>query len=761
MSAHSDVNASIRKSAEHTLETFEMISSKVKEELARGAIDASNVLVNSQSMNSDNAVRSLSSIQREKLDNLLSLEKEPAVCRVVALDEDGEERTYYICRAMPVILKDNTAALASYRAPIGRIASFTAGEECTIIINGQDVSFEILERIQLRPEKKETRWDSINNSYQNIFHGSFSLESLRTFLLEEMPEQAEELFEAILAGEGGSSLIEGLRREVLSKMGLRDQPILDKFQDGIFREHLSSQLLITGPPDTGKTTTLIRRLGQKLNIEFLDEDEKSLVNVSDTDSLQKHKTSWLMFTPTELLKQYIKEAFAKENIAAPDERLRTWDEYRRYLSRSVLGILKTSTPGGTFIFKDRLSILKIETIKNPIGWHDDFSKFFVTEQIERLENGLKNLGEIEKQSILELKEKISKCMVGISKNGLLSTYARLAGVEKEISSIVATLANESQEITRHASVEILSEHREFFTDFAIFLDSINSDDSIDVDEDDDDDAFDDDDSIEKQEMTTPREAIRAYWVFLKSYARAKVQKRKITEQSKNGKILKWLAGRIPSEEIIDELGMTALIQNSLRRFVNPAKKFLRDVPKTYRKFRKVKTQSNDWYLAKPDRPNHISSLELDIIILTMLKNARELLGQSFVKRELSDTRHELLRSISREFKNQVLVDEATDFSVIQLSCMFNLTNLSTKSFFACGDFNQRITTWGCSSIDQIKWISGRMDFRPINISYRQSKQLNNFSNQLLDKVLNSKDSINLPPGIECKGVQPALLEKYN
>ena len=104
-------------------------------------------------------------------------------------------------------------------------------------------------------------------------------------------------------------------------LGLRDQPILDQFQGEIFRLPLDSQLIILGPPGTGKTTTLIKRLGQKIDLENLEEGELDIVRTSE--QLIPHETNWLMFTPSELLKHYLKEAFNREQVPASDARIKT------------------------------------------------------------------------------------------------------------------------------------------------------------------------------------------------------------------------------------------------------------------------------------------------------------------------------------------------------------------------------------------------------------------------------------------------------
>ena len=63
-----------------------------------------------------------------------------------------------------------------------------------------------------------------------------------------------------------------------------------------------------------KTTTLIKRLGQKIDTydgQSLSDSEGAIVKRLEGDTGLDHSENWLMFTPAELLKQYLRRHLRK------------------------------------------------------------------------------------------------------------------------------------------------------------------------------------------------------------------------------------------------------------------------------------------------------------------------------------------------------------------------------------------------------------------------------------------------------------------
>ncbi len=116
----------------------------------------------------------------------------------------------------------------------------------------------------------------------------------------------------------------------------------------------------------------------------------------------------------------------------------------------------------------------------------------------------------------------------------------------------------------------------------------------------------------------------------------------------------------------------------------------------------------------------------------------------------------MLKPAQDLLKTQIAVDEATDFSPIQLACMAALCDPSTRSFVACGDFNQRITEWGSRSMDDLHWVFRDFDIRSINVTYRHSRQLNDLARSIALLSSPKAPESQLPQRVDNEGVEPVL-----
>lgn len=741
----------IKQIAGEALAQIECIAETAKSKLHDGRTVGSDALASINTMTSSSAQR-LDQISQTNRESYQALVAEPAIARVVVADEEGEEKTYYICRTMPVSGFPN---LASYRAPVGRLASLAIGSEFTLP-NGTVV--EVLERAQLRPNALADGWDSRDTVVEAEHFGPFTIESLRALLTEVAGEKVtEDILGQLLAEETvKANIIDGVRRSVITKMGLRDQPILDQYQDEIFRLPLDTRLLILGPPGTGKTTTLIRRLGQKLDMAFLEEGEQRLVETVASTQGIAHANSWLMFTPTELLKQYLKEAFAREGVPASDLRIRTWQDYRRELARNAFGVLRTAAGGGTFVLKDGLASLSETALERPVQWFDDFDAWQRKVYVQELHDAATQLHEAKTPEVLSLGARLQDILSRADDGALASMFGSLAVEITKVQALVSSLKEASDAKIKAALNLQLNHNRAFLDELARVIDSLQQVQATDADDQDDPDADEEDDA------TTPRTgsafAFNAYMQAVRAQARAAASMRSVSKASRNGKIIEWLGDRGLTEADRADVGASLLVQASARRFVNPVKRYLDGIPKRYRAFRRERQPANTWYRHEGFEARDIHPLELDIVLFAILRAAGDLISRPNVQRDIDSPAWSSLQPILGHYRNQILVDEATDFSPIQLASMAALSHPRLRSFFACGDFNQRLTTWGTRSANDLKWVFADFDIKEITVSYRQSKQLNDLARAMIHAVGGTEQDASLPAHMDSVGVAPALLE---
>ncbi|MGF6296379.1 ATP-binding domain-containing protein [Paraburkholderia youngii] len=737
--------------AGEALDQFEKIADAAKARLGERRELGAAALANVNTMTSRAAMQSLDSISQVNRESDQILAAEPAIARVVARDLGGTETTYYVCRTTPVPGIPN---LASYRAPVGRLASLPVGMEFELP-NGKMV--EVVERAQFTPIFPQERWDSLNTIIDSEQGGPRSIESLRA-LLERIGGDsfAEDILAQILSDESTrENIVEGVRRSVITKMGLRDQPVLDRYQDEIFRLPLDKRLLILGPPGTGKTTTLIRRLGQKVDLAWLEEGERELVENLVATQGRPHASSWMMFTPTELLKQYLKEAFAREGVPASDLHIRTWHDYRRELARNEFGILRTAAGNGTFVLKEDLQSLGRDALERPTDWHDDFYAWLLGTYVQELRDAASLLKADRLSEVHALGGRLVRTLGGVRDGALDSIFSGLATELPSVEALVSRLKNDSDAKIRGSLNLQLNRDRAFVNELARFIDDLNaqapeSDDSDETEADEEDDR-----SAPRTGVTA---AVNAYMQAVRAQARAVASKRTLSKTSRKGRIIAWLDDRGLSDADARMVGESLLVLANARRFINPVKRFIDGIPKQYREFRKRRQETNAWYLGQGFEVRDIHPLELDVVLLAVLRTASELLRKPGVLASIDRAPWSSLQSFIGILNNQILVDEATDFSPVQLACMGALSHPRLRSFFACGDFNQRLTTWGARSRNELDWVFRDFEIREIDVSYRQTRQLNELARAIIYAAGGDDLQTRLPAYVDNTGVAPVLLE---
>jgi UvrD-like helicase C-terminal domain len=694
----------------------------------------------------EKVVQSLRDIHQGRELDCRKLMHEPAIARLVIVDDDDNREELYISRAGtvdPVRLK-----LCSYLSPKGQLASFSVGDYKSVRLPAGTKNFEVIEKATFSPGVFGGEWDS-RPAIVHLRDGPpLTIKSLRELLIKEgfSEDEVDELERQLAKDDAANNVVAGLQHSTLTAMQMRLQAILDPYQSEIFRLPLDSRLAILGPPGSGKTTTLIKRLRQKLDFAFLEPDERALVEQPGPSGFD-HAHSWLMFTPTTLLKEYVKAAFNKEDVPVTDERIQTWEDYRRVVARRSLPILRSGNRKG-MVIRAEPGILKTDTISNQIEWFTAFTAF---EQ----ELFLKDLGEAAGHIAIAKDTRIGAigqqivAAIERSQGRPSRLISELATILEELQRLASNLRDQSRQSLRRILGMEVRKNPDFLDTLARFIATLTPE-----NEDDLDDPDGDDDEEEAVPVRGLRAAEATFIRALRAKAVSQVNRRASSKTSRNAHVLVWLSDREVSIPSLAEIGSKILLHRAMAQIAKAPSDFVANIPARYRRFRREAVAEGQWYDKVPAAAD-VDALELDLVILAMFRAAGQIGNDPQLMRRLGDRVPAILDNIGGLRRNQILVDEATDFSPIQLACMAALADPKIESFFAIGDFNQRLTTWGSRSTKELKWLFKDIEIRQVEIVYRQSRKLNEFANRLVSAG-EDEATAQLPEFMENEGVSPVL-----
>ena len=747
----------IKNIATEILDTFEKVSDSARSKIKRLSSSGGEAFASMNTWTDSRPVENKRKIYKDNAENYTELIKDPVVARVVIINENEEEKIYYICSGSTVPLDDASITLVSYQAANdnGELAETPVGEKYEFLVKGQSRLVEVIEIAKFRPELDDKGWDS----YEPTFEGKNYKNTIKSLRI-----LSETSLEDLLRGEiWGKIVKEGIHRSVIKKVGLRNQPILDQYQGKIFRLPLASRLLIRGAPGTGKTTTLIKRLSQKLNIEFLDEDEKRMVKAKAPGAEAAHAESWIMFAPTKLLRLYVEEASYREGIPAPGEHIKTWTGFSEELACNEFRIRSSASKKRSFVMRESLQNLNVDSEEKPIEWFSDFDQWQKSFFWKETRASAEKLSKDRRTEAAQLGTKFLDALKSARSKVNPRIFRELMQVADEIQKLIQDMTKSSDKKIRGALNLQVNKDKRFLDDLAAFAEGLSEL---------TDDPEDQDVDIEDDEATKPPQRGRVYAENLYMQAarahakvqvkraqvkKAQVKKRKNSNPSKNDLLIEWLGDRSLPDKDLKEVGEILRIQSALRPLANPVRRYINEVPKRYRRFRRERQAENKWYKAEKFDSKDIHPLEVDLLLLAMIRSTNDLIKSAPTLGNDNSRAKAILERLQNLYRTQVLVDEVSDFSPIQLSCMAALARPGIQSFFACGDFNQSLTNcWGTHPIEQMKWAVPNIETQTVSKAYRQSRQLHTLANQIA-----SLDHVDLEEYAGNEGVPPVLATQMN
>lgn len=587
-------------------------------------------------------------------DSQASLKEEPLIGYAVASDRNEAKTVILLCRhAVPYSLDpcSTGATYASYLSPLGRIITRIPGETHTFAIKHRtglvidDHLYTLLEKDEFRSRRTDEGFFDAEDNRFSWTAGSALARSLRALIRG-------------LASPGPAA------RHRQIRVQLPDLAILDAAQDDLFRLPFNHRLRISGAPGTGKTTVLLKRLSQKTKYEHLTEDEQRLATQAEWNSGK----SWLLFTPSDLLKSYLKEALNKELLPADDEHVKVYSTFRNTILR------ETRFQGGTHgyfrVAPGTVNLLKRDTGKEHVQLTKAFGQFFsdrVSEMwrraIQEFNNATRPLlgkvSEISQQVSLKGAEMLSAAGTDIVE--LRRAQARFSRLMGELNPRLINLQQQIRKIGALQDTELTASLQFLYRqheDLLALHSSVNSDN--------------------------------------------------------------------PEPGLFPDLpALIASVRHEIRSLADSisVRRLFDSIPRAYQDFREAR-DNRERYFSEDDpaavRERLLSPPEQDTLLFHALEFLRAVRGE--FGSDLSGV-PDGLRSLMGWTRLLIAVDEVTDFSAVQIACMERFARQRRGGVTICGDILQRITAHGLKRWEELEELSSGFAGRELAVSYRQTARL--------------------------------------
>lgn len=586
--------------------------------------------------------------------------------------------------------------------------------------------------------------DDKSYSYQNIAKILFLQEEInkaKEQLEKATGEEAKLLVQRITDKEKEKkSYLDKAQSFIRKQAELRYQPILDPVQEAIKRSKIfDGALIINGGPGTGKTTSLIQRISFLISPTI---KEYKQLNASQQKILNDQQKSWIFYSPNSLLALFLRNSMAKEELTADTDRVKVWSNHKGDLVKSYRIVDTTTKRPFLFYNKSHGVSLFTNNSKEISKIVEGLESSYITFQKEKLSKvseidvtpfGWKNLGQSIQKYItdrsnatsiedlirlfLNLTEKFKK-----ESDDIAAEYKFL--VEKIASSIQVTIQKDTQRAT----------------DLSVLLKQWNTEADVAGEDEDEETDIEQEDFDEKEEQIFDFE--KELFTKLKSLCRKQALKEfdKNTKLSKRDRELLTIIPEVAAESENDFLGQTAYFKKFFERITKGVvANIFREIPMIYKRHRREQLNSKvvNWNLTileelvKKDKNSRIHPEE-QALLLSFVNSIILKLAKSF-QLQYNNLNHSYINGFKNHCKPVIGIDEATDFSIIDLIAINSFGHPELSSVTLSGDLMQRMTSDGLTSWQDFTDVIRNSEIKDLKVSYRQSPTLLSLAKAIYQK----------------------------
>lgn len=546
---------------------------------------------------------------------------------------------------------------------------------------------------------------------------------------------------AVKALEEELSRIESIPMEafrfVREQAELRLNPILDVNQNLVKFAHVYDGVteIIDGGPGTGKTTTLIQRLKYLITPDDIDAQREAagekLLTKTQREILSADKDTWIFFSPTQLLRKYLRSNMLSEGLHQADTQTVVWSEYLQKILRDEYMLAGTDLP---FVFRKKPLVDKKIFKRKTLNILKNFEGFYLKSLV----------AQISKTSEVDF----SMLPWKFAANSIVSTCKEIKLAHSFTDLIRGLMRLEALRTTSFGPntktiKEIADEHNQLFKNRAasVFY-RIQKDEQLlnellqlvaswETPE------YDEAEAVEEE--TTQNLASQPREARLNSYIRnilrnlaLQTYDPKLQIKGRQAQIYDKIVNLIQDTDFSD-IAEYAYFHKNFVPIVGNIESFLFGrISSAYKKFRAdalKQKKEKDWYLSTlniivDEHKNKLIHPHEQALLLGFINNL------NLTVRKVSRTRYEsMTHKYAVAFKNCcrpiIGVDEATDYSIFDYYAIASLRHPEFSSVTLTGDIMQCLSESGITdwSILKNNLIFPKLDVKELTISYRQSPKL--------------------------------------